>query len=318
MSKHATKYNISVYYKRYINALELQIAPVETERREIYMIKCKIYDKIAAHDDEIQSIRGLMRFLTSIKYSPVKFTSNKYAKFKSMCNARLSKELAMNCITIMDYTKHDLELLNKLRSVTAALIPFNVYKKILDAYYNHISNAILRGYVFNVGPHIGSIYIQEVYKKMVNSLGEVRPLVDHAASAELLDTIAKSQEEEGIHTLYTDYKIRHYYTRNQFIHLMKPYTYSHTNKHLPKWIVYHTDDWIPYFRWGNRDNTMSALNLYTFKPTGFINTPKRRTNELLKDVTCVEDIIQFKEIGAKDKMFLIRRFDNNYYINTRK
>jgi hypothetical protein len=228
-----------------------------------------------------------------------------------------NKELATNCVAIMEYTANDLKCKKKLKDTESALITSSAYKKILDAYYNYISNWILQGYVFYIGPNLGKIYIKERHKNFINELGETRGIVDYAASYALLESIAKKQEAEGKHQLYTEYKELHKYNIRQFTHAMKSHTYSPSNPDLPKWIIYHTDDWVPYFIWGNKDKSMTELSKYTFKPTSFINTKLRNKELFISNVENIDDIINCNELGVKDKMFLIKRFDSSYYKETR-
>lgn len=317
MSNHVTKYNISNYHNKFLTVLALKKEPIVDERRDIFIIKGKIYKRIKANIQTIRKIHGLTTFLSKIEYSPVHFDIASYSKYKRLCSEKLPIELANDCIAVMEYTKRDKQCRLEIRQITASELKFSVYKKILDAYYTYIANWILQGYVFSLGPHLGKIYIKEKHKNFINVFGDVTALVNRAASAELLDRIAEEQEKEGLHTLYTEFKIKKHYTRVQFIHLMKPYTYSPNRPELPKWIIYHTDDWIPYFQWTNRDNTMIELNAYTYKPTSFINTPSRKKGEILEKAKSIDDILDCKDLGNKDKMFLIKRFDNNYYTHTR-
>ena len=317
MAKHATKYNIKAYYNKFIATMEAQAKPIEEERREIYIVKVKLYAKILKRKEELKTIDSLFRFLLSIQYSPNLYSDAKNARFSQLAKLHLAPDLATDCIAIMEYTRRDKKCKQALHYIESYKISSSAYKKILDSYYGHISNWILQGYMFYIGTHLGRIYIKERHKSFVNEFGETRGIVDHAASIVLLESIAKKQEKEGLHSLYTDYKVNKYYTPQQFIHLMKPYTYSPDSPDLPKWVIYHTDDWIPYFIWSNRDYTMTELNAYTFKPTSFINTEVRNKSDFLEKVETVDDIINCDLLGAKDKMFLIKRLNDSYYKETR-
>lgn len=317
MAKHATKYNIKSYYNKFIRTLEIQEEPLKAERKNIYIIKSKLYKKVLPYKSDIKTIEGLLKTLRSIQYSPNLYSEDIYNEYEASIKDKLESSLAINIIAIFEYTRRDKQCKIELQYIESYKINSGTYKVILDNYYGHISKWILRGYVFRVGKHLGRVYIKETYKNFTNEFGETRGIVNHAASITLLENIAKQQEEQGLHSLYSDYKNRGYYNKKQFIHLMKPYTYSPSEPDLPKWIIYHTDDWIPYFRWDSRDYTMGELKQYTFKPTSFINTPSRNKTEFMNNVTNVDDIIDCELLGAKDKMFLIKRFDKTYYKLTR-
>jgi hypothetical protein len=317
MAKHQTKYNITNYYNKYLSVLESNYAPLTEERKEIFIIKIKLYKKILPNLSDIKKIRGLAKFLSKIELSPVHFTNNEYGKYSQLVKRHLPEQLAKDCIAIMAYTKRDKECMLSIQKILIYKIPAAAYKLILDTYYTHIANWVLQGYIFYIGKHLGKIYIEETHKNFINEFGNLRGLVDRGTSFVILEELAKSQEDQGMHTLYSDYKVNKYYTRMQFIHLMKSYTYSPDKPDLPKWIVYHTDEWIPYFRWGNRDNSVLQLKDYTFKPTSYINTPLRNKSDILEAATSIDDILNCNELGAKDKMFLIKKFDNNFYKYTR-
>lgn len=318
MAKHNTKYNIKSYYDKFIELVLIKQAPIIEERKEIYVVKLKLYDKIMPHKKELLKIRGLFNFLRSIQFTPNMYNESKHKKYARLVKSELeNSQLAMNCVAIMEYTARDFQCKKQIKDYEAALITSGAYKKILDAYYEYISKWILQGYIFYVGPHLGKIYIKERYKNFINELGETRAMVDYAKSYAILEEIAYKQEQDGMHKLYSQYKELHVYNRKQFTHAMKAYTYSPDKPDLPKWIVYHTDDWIPYFIWGNKDSTISELSKYTFKPTSFINTKIRNKELFMENVESIDDIINCNELGAKDKMFLIKKFDSSYYKETR-
>lgn len=194
---------------------------------------------------------------------------------------------------------------SEIKRLEKSKIPDNIMLLMFKAYNKQIQRDVLLGEVAYLGIKVGSI--RTVLLKRKFSLSKRR--IDWDKSFYVLEHIAS----ESAPLILDKYKQKHI-TRNQFIEEMKPYVYSAAKPNLPKWLVDHLDDLLPYIK--HRFNKVSKnYKSYVFMPTNFINNAERSQVVLTDGCKTMEEIIDSPLLGTRDKLFGLCRFNDDMIQN---
>ncbi len=148
-------------------------------------------------------------------------------------------------------------------------------------------------------------------KERVFSTGQYnRMRVDYGESRKQLIRIIKDVDIK-LHDKYINKEISY----KEFIKRSKKYTYNREeNKNKPKWIIYYVNDRVSYIIWKKKFAGIKNRGLYWFTPTKFINTSDRLRETLFKTFKCEDDTIEHDKIGIVDKLNMLLKFNDKYYL----
>ena len=251
----------------------------------------------------------------------VLYTTTDIATIKSLNEVKASSTLIQSYVTaLMCLIKERDKLYNTKVSVELfASIPRLIFMYILKSYNKSNQSELLKGHTINLGFSTGFISIIKK-KRNIKIEGDTIKGVNWGDSLKELMILAKEQEVQGLHTLYTDY-VNKDITRNELILKMKPFTYKkYCDSKLPKWVVNRTNDYMPFLHWSK--GTAKNMYGYSLTPCNYIHTDRdttqnlgRSQDEVVKNAKSIDDIIDNEYIGLRDKLMMLCRYDSNY-INT--
>ena len=249
-----------------------------------------------------------------------------YDNIKSI--TKIGKVLkSMTCITKEDM--HFKYLLSKINSLIAnhrnycneykinleiKNIPFNIFKYIIDKNNEINQYNVLRGKKWYLGLNLGYIQIMRTKRKFHSEDKDNIISINWGQSVILLKEIAKLQEDNGLHNLYSKL-INKEIEYPTFAKCMKQYTYSIEHPELPKYMVYNTSDSYNWWYWRYKNKYVKNISAYKFRPTSYINTKERVYESILSTVTDTKEIINHKYLGNMDKVLLCCSINPNYSLN---
>lgn len=208
-------------------------------------------------------------------------------------------------------------LLNRVESLETKEKELELYKKFDISYslFNHIrksfnfaiSKALLRGYNYNIGMRMGSIFIKEQDRKFRKEGKELR-VVDRGQSWKNLIYIAETHNDKSKKLLkdYRDNKIK----QAEFRERMKEFTYPNTDK---KWISFFVDDTAVWLKWFKAKCICTNKTIYKLTPSNYINTSTRLVSDAIKDEKTIENVIESKDYGLLKKMAIIKKMKSDYF-----
>lgn len=203
---------------------------------------------------------------------------------------------------------------SKIGLLDDAFVPLGLFKLIITANNKKIARYLLTGGEYNLGFDIGAIGIR--YKSRFNSSYGIRKTINWGESLKTLKLYAENHNEETRNWLkeYNDKCI----LKKEFIDRMKKYTFSNDNPKGGKWLVYYTTDYNLIWWWNKYRYRKGFKKDYCFIPNNYIYTKDRSQNAFLETITKNEDIIDSDLLGNRDKLAMLKRFDNTYYLNFKK
>jgi len=182
-------------------------------------------------------------------------------------------------------------------------VPYNIFKDIILSFNKYFIREVIMGQSMTFGSNTRSFKVM-LFNRKFNRIP-----VDWNESLKTLLNIAKEQEEEGLHTLYTDYSNKTI-KKNEFIEKMKPFTYDKDNNpNGRKWIVARTESQFAVIRWGGASRVGNSTKLYRFRPSNYINTKSRSQVEFAETAKTEDDILNSNLLGFRDKLNIMIRFN---------
>lgn len=195
--------------------------------------------------------------------------------------------------------------------IEAKNIPYHIFKYIIQKNNEINVQGVLKGRRWHIGKSCGYIQIMRTKRKYITADGTETKTIDWGQSYAILKDIARRQEEEGLHNLYSKLTQKEI-EFTVFSTLMKKYTYNKENTHLPKYLVYKVNDVYNWWYWKNRNLFIKNMKMYRFEPTSYINTDTRLIEDVLNKVNNIEDVIHNNLLGNLEKTSVLCSFDPNY------
>jgi len=193
-------------------------------------------------------------------------------------------------------------------------IPNYTLMYMLRVFYNNVEQSILRGHSFRLNRVEATIkIINKQRKKPQHDNKILRKTEDWGASMKFLKEQSKSLDFET-YTLYDTGKIN----KREFIKRLKPHLYSNDNKAGLKWIIYCTKDSDHWLIINHKYSTIPNIRFYSITPKNDISTAEQSQIKFTEECNSVDDIIDTKLLGLRDKIRALERFDLDYCLNTFK
>ena len=221
----------------------------------------------------------------------------KYTKVDELKKLPQTPELVklIKCKESINYRFKELRRMNKLNA------PNRLMYDLIVAYNKEVQKDVLLGELAYIGKSFARVRTVLVKRKFNSQ----KRRIDWDKSFYVLESIAKDVAPD-IYEEYTQKKI----LRNKFIDKMRPFVYSRDNPNLPKWLVDHVDDILPYIK--VRINKWHKNHAsYIFIPTNFINDKVRSQVAFTDNCTDIKEILNTEIMGTRDKLFALCRYDNN-------
>ena len=194
-------------------------------------------------------------------------------------------------------------LINTIESMTKGKIDYKTYYRILTSYYASVANRLFKGeeYVIN---RVGTIKV--VCKGNKLSTG-VKFKVNWGESFKLLKLFASKNYPQ----IYAEF-LNRTIDKRTFIDRMKPYTYDEqVNPTGFKWLVHlHKRESLWLILYKKHIDTK-----YNIIPSNFIMNATRSQIDFTNNVKSTDEIIESNELGFRDKLNCLVRFDPNYINN---
>ncbi len=142
-------------------------------------------------------------------------------------------------------------------------------------------------------------------------VGKPRQKVEWGESFKLLKLLLKDVKPELLEA-YEQKEI----SKGEMIYQSKKYFYNaETNPNGKKWIVFDDKDfdfWLVIYK--NKSKGEYA-KFYGVTPVNYILTENQSQLQYIKKVTDIEDIITTKELGFRDKIVMLSRYDVSHCLN---
>lgn len=190
-----------------------------------------------------------------------------------------------------------------LNVLNKSILDYQTYYRILISYYFNVSNKLLIGeeYVIN------GIGVLQVVSRKGKISKNVKFKPDWGESLNLLKLFAKKNYPD----IYNDYQ-DHIISKQCFIERLKPYCYNpDTNPTGFKWLVHRHDPsnaWICLYK--KRIN-----NDYNIAPSNFVMNETRSQVDFTNNINSVSEIFETNQLGFRDKLNCLNRFDPEYINN---
>jgi hypothetical protein len=188
------------------------------------------------------------------------------------------------------------------------LIPKYTLNYILRRYYLQIQFKLLLGH-----SHL-----------MCNSSTRLRIIGKHRKKASHEFAIIKKTEDWGESfkflieqsktldiTSYIQY-LNKQITKKEFINKLRPHLYSTSNPNGLKWIIYSNKEFDYWLVASKENSEFSYVEGYNITPTNFINCKHKSQIQFTNNCTDVSQIIYSEELGLRDKIRALERFDIEY------
>jgi len=226
-----------------------------------------------------------------------------YVYYHSFC-----KYVVLESNILLEIEKYEPLLLKKKTLTT-----------IFKEYYWEVSKELLKKHIRSYMLPLG-LYIKVIFKDRNvarKKYGVKNIKIDWGESYKTLIAITK-KVDISIYNKYINKEI----TRKDLVSLMSKHLYNEKdNPNGYKWLVKNNKDnnlWLVLSRKYvklNSDNNISIEN-YGIVPTNFIVNETRSQIDFTNSVSSIEEIIDSKLLGFRDKIRALERFDMNYCLDT--
>jgi len=306
---------INLTYDNYSADLQNKVSTLSSRydkvkiAREFYSTQCldnQMY--VAKNNTNYQSICNSIREGT-INYNKLN-KANNTLRFNSH-NAKINtiNDAIVDSTMIMIYFKNlirnyilEYKLEYKIDHYNSIMIDKELFSTIYKKLYFNVSRFILRGGSFVVG----NWYRLYMARKKAN-FNKDKTNVDWGKSIKFLCELAERYNED----LYFDFKGKDI-TKDEFIVKMKPYVYSKETPDKPKWLVYNTNDWSSWLLVSTYYSKCPNKSNYGITPTHYINLPNQSIIEFGSKCTNMNQILDTTDLGFRDKIHCMERFDMNF------
>lgn len=192
-----------------------------------------------------------------------------------------------------------------IKRLTKYKIDYTTFRRVLGYFNLELSKYILdSGYSYTIPRGGGKIFIHLKKRNFDDSKGNTK-VINWKESLDLLKTLCKNVPEANRYL--QQYKNKEI-NKNEFI--------DKANSIIKDdWIVYYYDDKSLWWKWSKTGCNIKNKTLYSFTPTNFINTKNRSQIEFTENCKSKRDILDSKQLGMRDKLFALNRFDSLHYLN---
>jgi hypothetical protein len=295
-----------------------------------YNEKLLVQDKAIAHLYSLLGNLALSYISSSVSHTgitnivnhiPIKDTRYYYDEYeiktvKSINTNVASSEIIQSYIRALILAVQSKHKYTKLIALTTVYtnIPEKIYASIIEDYNKVVQKTILKGEPITFGFGTGVFYVQVKLRIKEYKDTSTRQVVDWYESLKVLKEIAKRQEDANLHTLYTQYTTKTI-NKYEFIDNMKQHTYSTEHPDKEQWLIFRVDDKAAWIVWNKHLANITHAGIYSFTPTNYINTEHRSQIEFANTAKSIDEILDSNEIGFRDKLNILLRYDNSY-LNT--
>lgn len=281
--------NLDSLYWDYIAHIEQKQRIAEAKYAECYDQVLYIYNTIYPYREQIESAGIRIGFETEFKMGKLSnFYTERDLNVVSIPLFTIDEDLIKNYILAYCRAKQRLnnldDYINKMKRYK---LPIRIFKYIIKSHNIQIAKKLLTGYVYTVGHGVGQIYIKKI-RRIFRIYGkEATKNIDWGETNKL----KKKLIEEGVDI------------------------YTKDNPSGEQYLVHYTTDYMYWFWWDKGQKVITNSFLYTFTPTNFINTPERSQIHFVENAKNKEEIINTKDLGNRDKLYCLIRFDPNHGYN---
>ncbi len=284
-------------------------------------IMSNIDEKIDALSSKISQLISLMGYYANyISTSNITIDNIKdrelisYPRFREfkifVSTLSLDSANRNNLITLVESYKNTIHELMELEIIKDShqymeYVNNLLFNHIIKEYNKYVIKRVIKGDVMSIGNQVGNLSI-----KIYNDNKRIRNgSVDWNESLNILLSIAKKQEEQGLHNYYTKYNNKEI-KKKDFISSMKKFIYNKdTNPNGDKWLIYRNNVEFPVIRWEGRSHSIANIKQYSFIPSNYINTPSRSQNEFAANAKNEDEILDSNKLGFRDKLNVCLTFN---------
>lgn len=170
---------------------------------------------------------------------------------------------------------------------------------------------LMFGATYPIGKNF-TLRIASKHRSKRKVVGKNRQKVDWGKSFKLLQRLLEDINPELLQQ-YRDKIIG----KPDLIEQAKPYFYNaKDNPTAPKWLVYDDKDFDFWLVLRYPSSVLENKMFYGVTPTNAIHNETRSQHDFLKGVKTIEDIIDSKIIGFREKIVMLERFDLTHCLNT--
>jgi hypothetical protein len=193
-------------------------------------------------------------------------------------------------------------------------IPEHVIFYLLRVFFNNVEHSLLRGHSYRLNRVEAYIKIVRKPRKKKRYNNQIlRKTEDWGRSMKFLIEQSKDLDLET-HNLYINKRI----TKRQFIQRLKPHLYSPTNTKGLKWIFYSDREDDAWLILSHRYSSIPNIRHYSITPKNDISTADQSQIKFTDECENIDEIIETKLLGLRDKIRALERFDPEYCNNTFK
>ncbi len=194
----------------------------------------------------------------------------------------------------LDSIKEELSIYKQLNKLAKPNINYCVKQ-----YYFSVQKAILCGHVYTFSGIKFRLYIRGKYTSNNHNNGKPRLKVDWGESLKYLKEQAKKLDSK----LYELYNSK-YITKKEFIDRM--------SKYKIKWHIYITKTLNYWVRLDTSNSTLNLASLYSIVPSNFIGNESRSQIQFTTDNNSIDAVIEYENMGLRDKINSLQRVDSKY------
>jgi len=200
---------------------------------------------------------------------------------------------------ILTESKEELEniKLQKLDDTIIGLL-FREYSKEMGR------QMLLNGTTYPLG-HGLTLNIKSKHREGRVKIGKSRQKPDWGKSFKLLQILLEDINPD----LLERYKTKQI-NKAQLIYDSKPYMYNaKDNPKAPKWLVYDDKDFDFWLVLRTYSSKLKNKDYYSVTPVNFVANETSSQSDFLKEVTNINDIINTSQLGFRDKLVMLEKYD---------
>jgi len=325
LDKYTTAKLVGFEYTSIINnKIELLKSKLEDATRNR-----KIYEKLILINKDKVYPNDILSYVSDVyhnkkqynKFKIIELFNVKNGQYRNKINSILYNNVSNDefrliysyYVNFMEYSILESNLDLKLEKYERLNISSATISYLFKIYFWYISIGLLRSrskiqLPYNVNIRVYGKNPNNARKKYNNNSVSV----DWGESLKVLINIAKEIKPD-LYNAYINKNIK----KKDFIQSMKPYVYNkELNPNGKKWIVKRDKDFNLWIVIWSRFSNLKNIRNYSIIPTNFIATKDRSQIQFANNVKSIDDIITSRELGFRDKLRVLERYDINYCLNT--
>lgn len=272
----------------------------------------KLIMSLLEHVDDIKIIRYIKEVMSNntkeFNYSKLVAYSKDIEIRNHMLTKQANEKTRMFVVYYNTFIKealkytYNIELLDELD--TQRLSDKVIYETIRQYGWQAQIELLENGSIIALGELV-YLRIRRKYRVHRKLVGKSKHKVDWGESVKKLIELTKEYDYDT-YVKYKDKEIN----KAQLIDNAKSFTYNaKDNPNAPKWLVYDDKEFDFWLIMNTHDSPLKYIDNYSVVPVNHISTKDRSQANFLKGVTCREDIILSKDLGFRDKLFMLEKFD---------